>query len=168
MRCHRSSRVQRSAQNHHQRGGEGREERGERFGRSRLDDEARPFLAHDGVLARQFEFTWNPDRLVAARSARTVCGRPPRDAPGRWTLSRSCRSCRLRSGPYDGRSRTLVDVEHRQHETRRMCRVVIERVGADFVGTIRVREQTVGDLRIAVCDFEPDAIAFAEAVGHRL
>jgi hypothetical protein len=46
-----------------------------------------------------------------------------------------------------------------------MLRVVVNRVGADLVRTVEVEEQAVGDGRIAVRNFQANAVAFAGAVG---
>lgn len=43
-----------------------------------------------------------------------------------------------------------------------MLRAVVDRVGADFVRTIEMEEERVGDRRIAVADFHADSIAAAK------
>jgi hypothetical protein len=64
--------------------------------------------------------------------------------------------------------RTSFDVQDGQDQLRGTLRVVVNRVGADLVRVVEVEEQAVGAPRIAVRNFEANAVAFAESVGDRL
>ena len=45
-----------------------------------------------------------------------------------------------------------------------MLGIVVNRIGADFVRPVEVKEQIVGDRRIPLANLHTDAIAFLEAI----
>jgi len=64
--------------------------------------------------------------------------------------------------------RASFDVQDGKDQLRGMLRIVINRVGADLVRAVKVEAQAVGDGRIAVRNFEANAVAFAKPVGDGL
>src|SRR3954471_2679572 len=56
----------------------------------------------------------------------------------------------------------------RQHQRRRIFRTVVERVLADLVRLVVMRPEDIGDRRIAVRDFQTNAVALLEAESVRL